>query len=152
MVNKYIAEFLGTLLFFYVILVSNDPVVIGAALVLSYMVVNSISQLQLNHNPGVTIMLTAAGKHVLLEKPMALRTSDAKEMVDLANEKGLLLFVVKQNRFNPSSFNYYKMPNVTMTPHISAWSEGMIKRRSIIISENINRLYKSKKLLNEIKY
>ena len=58
----------------------------------------------------------------------------------------------KQNRFNPSSFNYYKMPNVTMTPHISAWSEGMIKRRSIIISENINRLYKSRKLLNEIKY
>ncbi len=58
----------------------------------------------------------------------------------------------KQNGFNPSSFNYYKMPNVLMTPHISAWSEGMIRRRSLIISENINRLYNGKKLLNEIKY
>lgn len=56
------------------------------------------------------------------------------------------------NKFKPSKFNFNKIDNVVMTPHISAWSEGMIKRRAKIISENINRLYVKKKLINEIKY
>ena len=57
-----------------------------------------------------------------------------------------------QNRFEPSSYRFDKLPNIIMTPHISAWSEGMIKRRSQIISDNINRLRSNKKLINEIKY
>jgi lactate dehydrogenase-like 2-hydroxyacid dehydrogenase len=55
-----------------------------------------------------------------------------------------------QNGFNPSKFNFNKMKNVIMSPHISAWSEEMIKRRSSIISENINRLYSKKKLMNKV--
>mgnify|MGYP003335190733 CR=1 FL=1 len=89
MVNKYIAEFLGTLLFFYVILVSNDPVVIGAALVLSYMVVNSISPLQLNHNPGVTIMLTAAGKQPISEMVPLISTQIMAALVAVELNKRL---------------------------------------------------------------
>lgn len=43
-----------------------------------------------------------AGKNVLCEKPMALKASDAEAMVIAANKNNKLLFVVKQNRFNPS--------------------------------------------------
>lgn len=42
-----------------------------------------------------------AGKNVLCEKPMALTVGDAKRMVDVANSVGKLLYVVKQNRYNP---------------------------------------------------
>lgn len=43
-----------------------------------------------------------AGKHVLVEKPMALATADADAMIELAEAKGLILAVSHQNRFNPT--------------------------------------------------
>jgi len=39
-------------------------------------------------------------KHLVVEKPMALRLSDADEMIRTCDELGVRLFVVKQNRFN----------------------------------------------------
>ena len=41
------------------------------------------------------------GKHVLVEKPMALSTQDAEQMIREAKEKGVTLGVCHQNRFNP---------------------------------------------------
>ena len=42
-----------------------------------------------------------AGCHVLCEKPMALTTNDCCRMIKAAETAGKLLFIVKQNRFNP---------------------------------------------------
>lgn len=42
-----------------------------------------------------------AGKHVVVEKPMALTTADCHEMITVAKKLNRHLFVVKQNRFNP---------------------------------------------------
>lgn len=42
-----------------------------------------------------------SGKHVLVEKPMALSKSDCEKMIDAAKANNCELFVVKQNRFNP---------------------------------------------------
>jgi len=44
--------------------------------------------------------VAAAGKHVIVEKPMALRVIDALWMIDACRAAGVQLFVVKQNRFN----------------------------------------------------
>lgn len=63
MINKYIAEFLGTLFFLYVILVSNNAVVIGAALTITILLISNVTNG--NFNPAVTIMLTAAGKQTV---------------------------------------------------------------------------------------
>ncbi|HBJ81091.1 MAG: UDP-N-acetyl-2-amino-2-deoxyglucuronate dehydrogenase [Pseudothermotoga sp.] len=41
------------------------------------------------------------GKHVLVEKPMALSTDHMQHMVDLSKKKGLKIGVCFQNRFNP---------------------------------------------------
>ena len=41
-----------------------------------------------------------AGKHVIVEKPMALRLEDADAMIRACDQAGVKLFVVKQNRFN----------------------------------------------------
>lgn len=46
------------------------------------------------------LRLTEHGKHIVVEKPMALTSSDADQMVRRCDEKGIHLFVVKQNRFN----------------------------------------------------
>ena len=55
-----------------------------------------------------------------------------------------------KKEFKPSVFSFNKLKNVVMTPHISAWSEEMIVRRSNIISNNIERLYFNKKLINHL--
>lgn len=46
------------------------------------------------------IAAARAGRHVLVEKPMALRLDDADAMIRACDEAGVKLFVVKQNRFN----------------------------------------------------
>jgi UDP-N-acetyl-2-amino-2-deoxyglucuronate dehydrogenase len=46
------------------------------------------------------VHLTKHGKHIVVEKPMALRLEDADEMILAADRAGVRLFVVKQNRYN----------------------------------------------------
>ncbi|WP_407179464.1 Gfo/Idh/MocA family protein [Bradyrhizobium sp. STM 3562] len=51
-------------------------------------------------HPVHVIACARAGKHVVVEKPMALRLQDADEMIRACDVAGVKLFVVKQNRFN----------------------------------------------------
>jgi UDP-N-acetyl-2-amino-2-deoxyglucuronate dehydrogenase len=51
-------------------------------------------------HPQHVIACAKAGKHVIVEKPMALRLEDADAMIRACDEAGVKLFVVKQNRFN----------------------------------------------------
>ena len=46
------------------------------------------------------INLAKYGKHIVVEKPMALTLDDADEMIRTCDENNVKLFVVKQNRFN----------------------------------------------------
>ena len=47
-----------------------------------------------------TVELAHYGKHIIIEKPMALTLDDADRMIEACSENGIKLFVVKQNRFN----------------------------------------------------
>lgn len=50
----------------------------------------------------IALAALAAGKHVLVEKPIALDTRAARQMIDLAAQRGLTLGVCHQNRYNPA--------------------------------------------------
>ena len=52
------------------------------------------------HHARDVLALAPYGKHILVEKPMALRLEDADRMIQACSEHGCRLFVVKQNRFN----------------------------------------------------
>lgn len=52
-----------------------------------------------NHARHV-IDLSRHGKHIVVEKPMALTLDDADAMIHACDKAGIRLFVVKQNRFN----------------------------------------------------
>lgn len=52
-----------------------------------------------NHARDV-VALAPYGRHIVVEKPMALTLSDADEMIRACDAVGIKLFVVKQNRFN----------------------------------------------------
>jgi UDP-N-acetyl-2-amino-2-deoxyglucuronate dehydrogenase len=53
-------------------------------------------------HPEQTIQVAQAHRHVMTEKPMATRWQDAKRMVMACDSAGVRLFVVKQNRRNPT--------------------------------------------------
>ena len=47
-----------------------------------------------------SIQAAYAGKHILVEKPMALTSIESERMIAAARENGVKLYVVKQNRYN----------------------------------------------------
>jgi len=53
-------------------------------------------------HPAQAIQVAQAGRHVVTEKPMATRWEDGKKMVEVCDKAGVQLFVVKQNRLNPT--------------------------------------------------
>lgn len=53
-------------------------------------------------HPQHGILAANAGKHVICEKPMAISLKTADELVHACDSSGVHLFVVKQNRLNPS--------------------------------------------------
>jgi aquaporin Z len=56
----YLAEFLGTLFFVYIIVSTGNPLAIGAALALVILMTSSISGGHIN--PAVSIVMASAGK------------------------------------------------------------------------------------------
>jgi len=53
-------------------------------------------------HPDQTVLAASHGIHVITEKPMATCWQDAKRMVKACDEANVRLFVVKQNRRNPT--------------------------------------------------
>lgn len=53
-------------------------------------------------HPQHGILAAKAGRHVICEKPMAISLAAADELVHACDDAGVHLFVVKQNRLNPS--------------------------------------------------
>jgi len=49
-----------------------------------------------------TIIAAQYGVHIITEKPMATRYSDGLKMLEACDQAGVRLFVVKQNRLNPT--------------------------------------------------
>lgn len=58
--NKYLAEFLGTGFFVYVILATGNPIAIGAALALAILLSMNISGGHIN--PAVSLVMASIGK------------------------------------------------------------------------------------------
>lgn len=58
--QKYLVEFVGAVLFVYVILATGNPMAIGAALALIILLTGAISGGHIN--PAVSITMAAAGK------------------------------------------------------------------------------------------
>ena len=58
--QKYLAEFLGTLFFVYVILATGNPLAIGSALALVLLLTSRISGGHIN--PAVSIVMASSGK------------------------------------------------------------------------------------------
>ena len=58
--ERYLAEFVGTLFFLYVIIATGNPLAIGISLVIAIVTVGRVSGGMFN--PAVTIMMAAAGR------------------------------------------------------------------------------------------
>mgnify|MGYP001089021817 FL=1 len=58
--NNYLAEFLGTGFFVYVILATGNPIAIGATLALVILITSSISGGHIN--PAVSLVMASIGK------------------------------------------------------------------------------------------
>lgn len=53
------------------------------------------------HHMGPALTSIAAGKHVLIEKPIEINLKRADQIIQAARENGVKLGVIFQNRFNP---------------------------------------------------
>jgi len=51
----------------------------------------------------------------------------------------------------PCTQPFEKLDNVIMTPHASAWTDGLLPRRNRAIAANLNRLARGEPLLNVVR-
>ena len=55
-----------------------------------------------------------------------------------------------QSETTPSRHPFETLANVVMTPHMSGWTEGTIRRRRQTIADNIRRLSRGEPLINQV--
>lgn len=48
----------------------------------------------------------------------------------------------------PSSLPFHTLDNVLMTPHMSGWTEGTVRRRRQTVADNVNRPARGEALVN----
>jgi phosphoglycerate dehydrogenase-like enzyme len=53
-----------------------------------------------------------------------------------------------QTECAPSKFDFAALDNVLMTPHMSGWTEGTVRRRQETLADNIGRLSRGEALIN----
>ena len=75
-------------------------------------------------HPGQALAALRHGKHVLVEKPIALSNADARQIVDEARERGLVAGTVSQRRFEP-----------TVRAVRDAVAEGSLGKIAMIVAE-----------------
>lgn len=51
----------------------------------------------------------------------------------------------------PSRLPFHELDNIVMTPHMSGWTAGTIRRRQQTIADNINRLARGQRLVNVVR-
>lgn len=51
----------------------------------------------------------------------------------------------------PSQLPFHTLDNVVMTPHMSGWTNGTVRRRQETIADNIGRMMRGEPLLNRLK-
>jgi phosphoglycerate dehydrogenase-like enzyme len=53
-----------------------------------------------------------------------------------------------QTECAPSQFDFASLNNVVMTPHMSGWTSGTVRRRQETLAENLGRLSRGEPLIN----
>jgi phosphoglycerate dehydrogenase-like enzyme len=56
-----------------------------------------------------------------------------------------------QNECAPSQYDFAALDNVVMTPHMSGWTAGTVRRRQETLAENIGRLSRGEALINVLR-
>jgi phosphoglycerate dehydrogenase-like enzyme len=51
----------------------------------------------------------------------------------------------------PSTYPFHEQNNILMTPHASAWTDGLLPRRNRVMAMNLNRLARGEPLVNVVK-
>ena len=98
------------------------------------------------HHP-IAIQSAEAGKHILVEKPMALNLSEAKEMVKAAESAGVLLMVGQSTRFRPEVWEAKniiasgKLGKIQQCIHQRAWFTERLSTDWRYSSEQCGGLY-----------
>lgn len=82
---------------------------------------------------SMAINAMKSGKHVLVEKPMAIKPSDAEEMISVSRQTGKKLGVCFQNRYNVSSLRVKKL--------LSSGKAGRIKGARAFVTWNRDENY-----------
>lgn len=81
------------------------------------------------------VALAPYGKHIVVEKPMALTLADADRMIFACDRAGVKLFVVKQNRFN--------VPVVKLREALQAGRFGKLVMGTVRVRWSRNQQYYS---------
>jgi predicted dehydrogenase len=82
-----------------------------------------------NSHMAVTLAALSAGKHVLVEKPIARKAEEAHRMVEAARDAGKTLMVAMNLRFRPDSTTLRKFVEAGELGHVSTVRARWLKKK-----------------------
>ena len=138
------------------------------------MTTDSNLQLRLGHRPVVVSLPLSASTHGLVNasalaamRPDAVLVNvgrgpvvDEKALFDALRMRRIGGAVIdtwyhyptpSQPECAPSAFDFASLDNVLMTPHMSGWTAGTVRRRQETLADNITRLSTGLPLVNVLR-
>ena len=107
--------------------------------------INAVSEEFTKKNPGIKIKASWYEKNALYAALKEKRIRGATLDVWYAYPRHGDLTVA------PSKHPFHELDNVWMTPHIAAWTTGMVERRWSEIARNLDSLARGEPLLHQLR-
>ena len=83
------------------------------------------------HHAPLTVAALEAGKHVLVEKPMALNATAAREIVEAQRKTGLIVMVAHQMRWLPEPREAKRMADAGELGEVYSAKCSMMRRKNV---------------------
>jgi len=104
-----------------------------------------IGKEELSALPSHSVLINVARAEIIQERPL-FEALQSRQIAAAALDVWYRYPAVGAHIMHGSELPFHELPNVIVTPHLSAWTSALVERRLRGMAENLDRLYRGEPL------